>query len=194
MAHCSAMICQQVTLSGDAEWPKVADAVIEAPSCIKNLPQKGGRRWGAQAQHPFECVCPHQGGRTWPGSPAARGPVCAAAETAPRLDSPRARLGCQAYLVDHSCASRCCPLHTPRQGVGSSAERLQLRAAAHPSSAASTASLCGAACRGCRRVLLVAAQGKNGQEEKKGRVARSPPPHDCWSHPPFSRENTQDKI
>src|SRR5262245_9427719 len=24
------MICQQVTLSGDAEWPKVADAVIEA--------------------------------------------------------------------------------------------------------------------------------------------------------------------
>jgi hypothetical protein len=31
-AHCHAMICQQVTLSGDAEWPKVADAVIEA--CI----------------------------------------------------------------------------------------------------------------------------------------------------------------
>ena len=30
MAHYNAMICQQVTLSGDAEWPKVADAVIEA--------------------------------------------------------------------------------------------------------------------------------------------------------------------
>src|SRR6267143_157553 len=29
-AHCNAMICQQVTLSGDAEWPKVADAMIEA--------------------------------------------------------------------------------------------------------------------------------------------------------------------
>ena len=29
-AHCNAMICQQVTLSGYAEWPKVADAVIEA--------------------------------------------------------------------------------------------------------------------------------------------------------------------
>ncbi len=29
-AHGNAMICQQVTLSGDAEWPKVADAVIEA--------------------------------------------------------------------------------------------------------------------------------------------------------------------
>jgi hypothetical protein len=29
-AHCNAMICQQVTLSGEAEWPKVADAVIEA--------------------------------------------------------------------------------------------------------------------------------------------------------------------
>ncbi len=28
--HCNAMICQQVTLSGDAEWPKAADAVIEA--------------------------------------------------------------------------------------------------------------------------------------------------------------------
>ena len=30
MAHCNTMICQQVTLSGEAEWPKVADAVIEA--------------------------------------------------------------------------------------------------------------------------------------------------------------------
>ena len=30
MAHCNVMIDQQVTLSGDAEWPKVADAVIEA--------------------------------------------------------------------------------------------------------------------------------------------------------------------
>ncbi len=30
MAHCNVMIYQQVTLSGDAEWPKVADAVIEA--------------------------------------------------------------------------------------------------------------------------------------------------------------------
>jgi hypothetical protein len=29
-AHCNIMIYQQVTLSGDAEWPKVADAVIEA--------------------------------------------------------------------------------------------------------------------------------------------------------------------
>src|SRR4029450_11957287 len=32
IAHCNAMICHQVTLSGDAEWPKVADAVIEAAS------------------------------------------------------------------------------------------------------------------------------------------------------------------
>ena len=30
MAPCHAMICHQVTLSGDAEWPKVADAMIEA--------------------------------------------------------------------------------------------------------------------------------------------------------------------
>src|SRR5207244_2556093 len=33
-AHCNAMICQQVTLLGDAEWPKVADAVIEAELSI----------------------------------------------------------------------------------------------------------------------------------------------------------------
>src|SRR5438128_9825812 len=32
MAHCNEMRCQQVTLSGYAEWPKVADAVIEAPA------------------------------------------------------------------------------------------------------------------------------------------------------------------
>ena len=32
MAPCRAMIGQQVTLSGDAELPKVADAVIEACS------------------------------------------------------------------------------------------------------------------------------------------------------------------
>jgi hypothetical protein len=30
MSHGNEMICQQVTLSGYAEWPKVADAVIEA--------------------------------------------------------------------------------------------------------------------------------------------------------------------
>jgi hypothetical protein len=30
MSHCNEMICQQATLSGYAEGPKVADAVIEA--------------------------------------------------------------------------------------------------------------------------------------------------------------------
>src|SRR4030095_6035736 len=30
MSHGNEMICQPVTLSGYAEWPKVADAVIEA--------------------------------------------------------------------------------------------------------------------------------------------------------------------
>jgi len=30
MSHGNEMICQAVTLSGYAEWPKVADAVIEA--------------------------------------------------------------------------------------------------------------------------------------------------------------------
>jgi hypothetical protein len=38
IAHCNAMICQQVTLSGDAEWPKVADAVIEAVSRYRCAP------------------------------------------------------------------------------------------------------------------------------------------------------------
>jgi hypothetical protein len=41
-AHCNAMICQQVTLSGDAEWPKVADAVIEAENF--SLTRQGGHR------------------------------------------------------------------------------------------------------------------------------------------------------
>src|SRR2546428_12888283 len=35
MAHCNTMICHQVTLSGEAEWPKVADAVIEADVGIR---------------------------------------------------------------------------------------------------------------------------------------------------------------
>src|SRR5262249_29250469 len=32
-AYCNVMICQQATLSGEAERPKVADAVIEADFC-----------------------------------------------------------------------------------------------------------------------------------------------------------------
>jgi hypothetical protein len=39
IAHCNAMICQQVTLSGDAEWPKVADAMIEALTSLQ-LPKE----------------------------------------------------------------------------------------------------------------------------------------------------------
>ena len=50
MAYCNTMICQQVTLSGDAEWPKVADAVIEAREITRNnfgwayVESEGGRR------------------------------------------------------------------------------------------------------------------------------------------------------
>ena len=40
MAHCSATICQQATLSGGAEWPKVADAVIKA-----HRPYSALRNW-----------------------------------------------------------------------------------------------------------------------------------------------------
>jgi len=35
------MICHQVTLSGDAEWPKVADAVIEAEKAARQVHAKG---------------------------------------------------------------------------------------------------------------------------------------------------------
>src|SRR3989475_10804339 len=41
-AHCNAMICQQVTLLGDAEWPKVADAVIEAGNRINGSTPASG--------------------------------------------------------------------------------------------------------------------------------------------------------
>src|SRR5262249_6405140 len=36
MSHCNEMICQHVTLSGYAERPKVADAVIEAVVCARS--------------------------------------------------------------------------------------------------------------------------------------------------------------
>jgi len=39
MSHGNEMICQPVTLSGYAEWPKVADAVIEALSEAKKWAQ-----------------------------------------------------------------------------------------------------------------------------------------------------------
>src|SRR6266481_1313781 len=43
MAHCHTMICQQVTLSGEAEWPKVADAVIEAHKAARKTENAGAR-------------------------------------------------------------------------------------------------------------------------------------------------------
>ena len=48
-AHCNAMICQQVMLSGDAEWPKVADAVIEADH--RNGDRRDTRYANLQALH-----------------------------------------------------------------------------------------------------------------------------------------------
>src|SRR6266446_1325476 len=54
-AHCNAMICQQVTLSGDAEWPKVADAVIEAAARAGRKGSCPSARTGAG---------PSSGGRT----------------------------------------------------------------------------------------------------------------------------------
>jgi len=54
MAHCNVMICQRVTLSGDAEWPKVADAVIEAPFCPDNMLLAGFS--GSFAQYPLPAL------------------------------------------------------------------------------------------------------------------------------------------
>ena len=39
MASCNVMICQQAALSGEAERPKVADAVIEAKNPAMLCPQ-----------------------------------------------------------------------------------------------------------------------------------------------------------
>jgi hypothetical protein len=63
---------------------------------------------------------------------AARGPVCAAADTAPRLDSPRARLGCQAAFrppvgaatrSNRRCALPCrsAPRRGTAEGTGAAA-------------------------------------------------------------------------
>jgi len=43
MVHCIARICQQVTWSGDAEWPKVADAVIETIFAIEMMMTSSAR-------------------------------------------------------------------------------------------------------------------------------------------------------
>src|SRR5258705_11383546 len=78
-AHCNAMICQQVTLSGDAEWPKVADTVIEAHASSRRCQEAGGSESPARLQDQaqylvfvYESVCcrmvgrallfPHDGG------------------------------------------------------------------------------------------------------------------------------------
>ena len=45
MAYGNVMICQQATLSGEAERPKVADAVIEAPSGL--VVNRWPHRWSA---------------------------------------------------------------------------------------------------------------------------------------------------
>src|SRR3989442_2940901 len=68
-AHCNAMICQQVMLSGDAEWPKVADAVIEAHFCT-----------GASGGRPRSTLAPPASGRTSPGV-CTRTSRCAAARS-----------------------------------------------------------------------------------------------------------------
>ena len=69
----------------------------------------GGRIGKARRSVCSSALPRRRGARTWPGSPAARG-GCPAVAPYQRLHRPvRGRLRRQAYLVDHSCASRCCP-------------------------------------------------------------------------------------
>src|SRR6266516_528032 len=59
MSHGNEMICQPMTLSGDAEWPKVADAVIEAQKCalgaledyLKNYCNHSAYKLGTEFTH-----------------------------------------------------------------------------------------------------------------------------------------------
>src|SRR2546425_12434815 len=75
-AHCNALICQQVTLSGDAEWPTVADAVIEADFCGPGRgPRPGTRR------RPLAGVQPVRGGASRRTTPLRDG-------ASPRRDTP----------------------------------------------------------------------------------------------------------
>src|SRR5215510_6645366 len=65
MAPCRAMICHQVTLSGDAEWPKVADAVIEAE---RNAYEQVAPKWTRGSRPNKRCPlgsrgCPRPKGR-----------------------------------------------------------------------------------------------------------------------------------
>jgi DNA invertase Pin-like site-specific DNA recombinase len=51
------MICQQVSLSGDAEWPKVADTVIEAHGCYISEKIYEETRSGTDEKRPVLAVC-----------------------------------------------------------------------------------------------------------------------------------------
>ena len=89
--------------------------------CLPCAPPGGRIGEGTGAASVRARVPRRRGAGTWPGSPAARG-GCPAVALYQRLHRPvRGRLRRQAYLVDHSCASRCCPLHTPRQGQAAAA-------------------------------------------------------------------------
>src|SRR5213594_849516 len=57
MAPCRAMICQQVTLSGGAEWPKVADAVIEALFLLTPGRGRPGVAFSKNRTSPCERCC-----------------------------------------------------------------------------------------------------------------------------------------
>jgi|RhiMetdeSRZDD1v2_1073273.scaffolds.fasta_scaffold1687173_1 hypothetical protein len=51
MSHGNEMICQPVTLAGYAEWPKVADAVIEAEITIRKSQGRSESGFANALQH-----------------------------------------------------------------------------------------------------------------------------------------------
>src|SRR5207302_7933175 len=81
-AHCNAMIYQQVTLSGDAEWLKVADSVIEASA---------------------SSTAPGEGAQAYPGHKleSSSSPV----QTLPATDRPRKK--CQPGGCRHGPGTQC---------------------------------------------------------------------------------------
>src|SRR5262249_43471150 len=78
IAYCNVMICQQATLSGEAERPKVADAVIEALFMMKGFHHTDGSQqafltglahlynlvpYQRRAQHAGQCGVEVEGGK-----------------------------------------------------------------------------------------------------------------------------------
>src|SRR5215468_50798 len=67
MSHGNELICQPVTLSGYAEWPKVADAVIEASARAERQYRAHSRTLSRPDRAAESCgSLPGESQRAWP--------------------------------------------------------------------------------------------------------------------------------